>query len=315
MSQQDPTPEIPPRPSRRSLLRGAAGAAFGLTALGRSARSDEPGSAAEGPAVRNGRIKQSIVHWCFGDYWDVPKTIQIAKQLGCQSVELIDPKFFPMLKDNGLVCAMGQIDMMPLQPFVKGFNNPEHRELVIRATRNTIDACAEYGFRKVICFTGFRQGIPDDVGARNCVEGFKQILGHAEKKGVTLCLEMLNSRVTDHPMKGHPGYQGDHVDYCIEQIIKPVGSDHLKLLFDIYHVQVMDGDLIRRLRQYKEYIGHVHTAGNPGRGELDETQEIQYRPIMQALIDLGYDGYVGQEFIPTRDPLAGLQQAVTVCDV
>ena len=125
----------------------------------------------------------------------------------------------------------------------------------------------------MICFTGYEEDLPDDVGAKNCVEGFKKIVGHAEKKGVTLCLEMLNSRVSSHPMKGHPGYQGDHTDYCID-IIKRVGSPSLKLLFDIYHVQIMDGDIITRLRQYKEYIGHIHTAGNPGRGELDETQEI-----------------------------------------
>jgi len=130
---------------------------------------------------------------------------------------------------------------------------------------------------------------------------------------VNLCLEMLNSRATGY-MKGHPGYQGDHTDYCIE-IIKAVGSERLKLLFDIYHVQIMDGDVITRIRQYKDYIGHVHTAGNPGRGELDNKQEINYPPIMSALLEVGYKGYVGQEFMPTRDPLAGLREAVALCDV
>jgi hydroxypyruvate isomerase len=159
-----------------------------------------------------------------------------------------------------------------------------------------------------------RDGIPDDVGARNCVEGFKKIVGHAEKKGVTLCLEMLNSRVADHPMKGHPGYQGDHVEYCVD-ILKAVSSPRLKLLFDIYHVQIMDGDVIRRIQRHFDWIGHVHTAGNPGRGELDEDQEIAYPAIMRALVKAGYKGYVGQEFIPTRDPWEGLKQAVTLCDV
>ena len=166
----------------------------------------------------------------------------------------------------------------------------------------------------MITFTGMREDIPDDVGADNCVEGFKKMVGHAEKKGVTLCLEMLNTRESTHPMKGHPGYQGDHTDYCID-IIKRVGSPNLKLLFDIYHVQIMDGDVIRRIRQHKDYIGHIHTAGNPGRGELDDHQEIDYKPIMEALVEIGYQGYVGQEFIPTRDPLAGLWQAVSLCDV
>ena len=125
---------------------------------------------------------------------------------------------------------------------------------------------------------------------------------------------MLNTRDDTHPMKGHPGYQGDHTDYCID-IIKRVGSPYLKLLFDIYHVQIMDGDVIRRIHQYKDYIGHVHTAGNPGRAELDDHQEIAYKPIMEALVEVGYQGYVGQEFIPTRDPLQGLREAVALCDV
>ena len=154
----------------------------------------------------------------------------------------------------------------------------------------------------------------DDAGAENCVKGFKQIVGRAEKRNVTLVLEMLNSRVTDHPMKGHPGYQGDHIDYCVD-ICKRVGSTRMKVLFDIYHVQIMDGDVITRIRQHKDYIGHVHTAGNPGRCELDAAQEINYPPIMRALVEVGYKGFVGQEFIPTRDPMQGLKEAVELCDV
>ena len=240
--------------------------------------------------------------------------IKVAKGLGCGSIELIEPKYFPLLKEAGLECAIGTIDMAPEPPFAQGFNNPKHRERVLKATRDAIDACSEYGYKNVICFTGMSDGIPADVGASNCVEGFKQIIGHAEKKGVTLCLEMLNTRDTSHPMKGHPGYQGDHTEYCVD-IINRVGSPHLKLLFDVYHVQIMDGDVIRRIRQHKDVIGHVHTAGNPGRGELDDRQEIAYKPIMEALVEVGYKGYVGQEFIPTRDPLAGLKQAVELCDV
>ena len=173
---------------------------------------------------------------------------------------------------------------------------------------------AKFGYKNVITFTGMSEGIPPDVGADNCVEGYKRILGHAEKKNVTLCLEMLNTRDSSHPMKGHPGYQGNHTEYCVD-IIKRVSSPNLKLLFDIYHVQIMDGDVIRRLHQHKDVIGHVHTAGNPGRGELDDKQEIAYKPIMEALLEIGYQGHVGQEFIPTRDPLAGLEQAVSLCDV
>ena len=305
--------ETSPRISRRAALATAAGAtALGAAALGKHAQAAEEEHT--GPAVKNGRIKQSVVQWCFNEHWNVEETIKVAKELGCQSVELIAPQHFPLLKKYGMQCAIGTIDMAPDPPFVKGMNNPKYQDQVIAATRKAIDACSEAGYQRVISFTGMREDIPDDVGADNCVAAYKKIVGYAEKKNVTLCLEMLNTRDDSHPMKGHPGYQGDHTDYCVD-IIKRVGSPHLKLLFDVYHVQIMDGDVIRRIRQLGDVIGHVHTAGNPGRGELDDAQEINYPPIMQALVEIGYDGYVGQEFIPTRDPLAGLRQAVELCDV
>jgi hydroxypyruvate isomerase len=155
----------------------------------------------------------------------------------------------------------------------------------------------------------------DRVAAQNCIDVWKQVLPHAEKKKITLCLEHLNSRDDTHPMKGHPGYFGDNVDFCID-LIKRVGSPNFKLLFDIYHVAIMNGDIIRRIRQYKEYIGHYHTAGNPGRGELDETQEINYPAVMRAILETGFDGFVAQEFIPTwKDPVAALRHSAQVCDV
>jgi hydroxypyruvate isomerase len=315
MSQQDSHPSRTGRTTRRRLLEGAAGAAVaGAAALGGRVEAHAGQESESGKAVKKGRIRQSLVHWCFAPHWGVEEMIRVAKGLGCGSIELIEPKYFPLLKNNGLECAIGTIDMAPDPPFVKGFNNPKYRAQVLKATRDAIDACAEHGFKNVISFTGMREGIPDDVGAANCVEGYKQVVGYAEKKGVTLCLEMLNTRDASHPMKGHPGYQGDHTDYCID-IIKRVGSPSLKLLFDVYHVQIMDGDIIRRIRQHKDYIAHVHTAGNPGRGELDDAQEIAYKAVMEALVGVGYKGYVGQEFIPTRDPLAGLRQAVALCDV
>lgn len=258
---------------------------------------------------RKGRIKQSLVHWCYKDYWSVEEMAKLARQLGCVSIELIDPMHWPTLKQHGLTCAIAGS-----HGFVKGLNDPANWDFCLAKLRERIDQCADFGCPSVITFTGMREKIPDDVGQKNCVAGFKKIVGYAEQKQVTLCLEMLNSRDDSHPMKGHPGYQGDHTDYCIE-IIKQVGSPRLKLLFDIYHVQIMDGDVIRRIRQHKEYLGHIHTAGNPGRGELDEKQEINYPPIMRALLEIGYTGYVGQEFIPTRDPLAGLREAVALCDV
>ncbi len=286
--------------TRRRALQITAGlGAAGL--LGAAQGADEP-------IAKKQRLKQSLVQWCYKKYWDIEEMCRQARRLGCFSVELVDQADWPTLKKHGLVCAIAMSHW-----FDKGMNNPKYHEMCIDKMRKAIDACAEYGFPNVITFTGFREGIPDDEGARNCVEGYKKIVGHAEEKKVTLCLEMLNSRVTEE-MKGHPGYQGDHTDYCID-IIKRVGSPRLKLLFDVYHVQIMDGDVIRRIRQYPEYIAHVHTAGNPGRGELDDKQEINYRPIMQALVDIGYKGYVGQEFIPTRDPAKGLEEAVALCDV
>ena len=238
----------------------------------------------------------------------MPALCQFARQIGCVSIELIGPESWPTLKEHGLTCAIAGS-----HGFTQGMNNPKYQEKCLETLRGRIDQCAEAGVPSVITFTGMREDIPDDVGKKNCVEGFKMVIAQAEKKKVNVCLEMLNSRATGE-MKGHPGYQGDHTDYCID-IIKAVGSERMKLLFDIYHVQIMDGDVIQRIRQWKDYIGHVHTAGNPGRGELDDKQEINYKPIMEALIEAGYKGYVGQEFIPTRDPKVGLVEAVRLCDV
>jgi hydroxypyruvate isomerase len=281
--------------------------------------------AAQGTAAVNGRIKQSIVYWCFnvaGEKWDMERTCQKAQELGCKSVELVGPEHWDTLKKYGLVCAIASNGMQGA-PFMRGMNNPVYQEEVIAKTTKAIDNCAVAGFPSVIAFTGYKWRDANDPksgeisaeeGADNCVKGFKQLMTHAEKRGVTVCLEHLNSRDSTHPMKGHPGYQGDDVDYCAE-IIRRVGSPRMKLLFDCYHVQIMNGDLIRRIGQMHDIIGHVHTAGNPGRNELDENQEIQYPPVMRKLVEVGYTGYVGQEFIPTRDPTASLRQAVTLCDV
>ncbi|MFO1501826.1 MAG: TIM barrel protein [Verrucomicrobiota bacterium] len=309
---------------RHMLVNTAAMAAAGAALLSHSRQG--LAAQAKGKAVKHGQVNQSIAQWCFeafGGKWKLEKTCQVAHELGCSSVELLTADHFATVKKAGLTCAMAQINMDPDPPFLKGFNNPAYWPKVIKATQDAIDAAADAGLKNVICFTGYSardvtkpQGeqIPKDEGAKNCVEGLKKVIGQAEKRNITLCMEMLNSREDSHPMKGHPGYQGDHTDYCID-IIKQVGSPRLKLLFDVYHVQIMDGDVIRRIRQYKDYIGHVHVAGNPGRGELDDKQEINYPPIMKALLEAGYSGHVGQEFIPTRDAYQGLRQAVSLCDV
>lgn len=296
-------------PTRRTLLSRAAATAAASAAMAVGGQAFADAVPATQPAATKGRIKQSLVNWCYSKYWDPAAMAQVARQLGCASVELIDPKHWATLKQAGITCAIASS-----HGFTQGMNNPKYHPRCFEILRTRIDQCAAAGVPSVITFTGMREDIPDDVGMDNCVKGYKEIVGEAEKKGVTLCLEMLNSRHATGFMQGHPGYQGDHTDYCIE-LIKRVGSERLKLLFDIYHVQIMDGDVITRIRQHKDYLGHVHTAGNPGRGELDDKQEISYKPIMQALVDVGYKGYVGQEFIPTRDPLTGLREAVTLCDV
>jgi len=182
--------------------------------------------------------------------------------------------------------------------------------------RDAIEVAAAVGSRKVITFTGMRfDGMDPEQAAADCVATWKRVLPLAEQRGITLVLEHLNSRDATHPMKGHPGYFGDDVDFCAE-LIRRVDSDHFKLLFDVYHVSIMNGDIIRRLGQYRELIGHIHTAGNPGRGELDDTQEINYPAVMQALTACGYHDFVAHEFIPTwDDPILALRQAAMVCDV
>ena len=293
--------------NRRDIFRYAAtaGTMF-VGASGHYSCTNASGQAKT--VVTKGRLNQSIAYWCFSKYWDLEKMCRVAQQLGCKSVELVEPKDWPTLKKYSLVCALAGSHW-----FDKGMNNPAYHQECLGRMREAIDNCAEFGFPNVITFTGLAENIPPDEGIRNCVAGYKKIIGHAEQKKVNICLEILNSRVPVE-MVGVPGYQGDHTDYCMD-IVRQVGSPRMKLLFDIFHVQIMDGDIISRTRQYKNYIGHYHTAGNPGRHELDDTQEINYRSIMEAIAETGFTGYIGHEFIPTRDPLEGLSEAVALCDV
>ena len=259
---------------------------------------------------------QSVAYWCYEEHWNLEEMCRIAKDLGIKSIELVgivDPnnlkKNWNMLRKYGLVDAMHFV-----HGFERGLNNPDNWEECLWALRNGIDDCNEYGFPNVLTFVGFRvPGISDEDGIKNCVTALKQIAPYAEKKKVSICLEILNSRVAEE-MKGHPGYQGDHIDYCME-IIKKVNSPRVKLLFDIYHVKIMDDNIVGYIQQYKDYIGHYHTAGVPGRNEIDDTQKVNYRAVMQAILKTGYKGYVGQEFIPTRDPLQSLREAVILCDI
>lgn len=314
--------QSPQGSTRRQLLGGAGAAAAMLAGCG-SAATSQPEEA--WTKAVNGRIRHSVCLWCFEGSewaWDLDTLAGHAAALGMQSIELLAPEQWPTVAAHGLTCAIAS-NGMPGQPFMKGLNNPRYQSAVIESTKEVMDACAEAGIERVIAFNGYKWNDAEDPssgelsleeGARNTVAGLKELAAYGEEKGVTVCLEMLNTRDDTHPMKGHPGYQGDDIDYCAD-IIREVGSPRAKLLFDIYHVQIMNGDVIRRIQSMGDLIGHVHTAGNPGRNELHLRQEIHYPSVMEALVEVGYDGFVGQEFIPTRDPLDSLTQAVRLCDV
>lgn len=308
-----PAPEACPQPvarlSRRQWL-AIAGIGLGGAALLPSRPVVAAADAAALFQVRRGRIKQSIMGWTF-DPMPTPELARHCKEIGLVAMEGINEKFYPLVRELGLA-----ISLVGSHGFSQGPFNPANHAMVERRLREGIDRAVQVDCRNVITFTGMREpGISDEAGARNCVDCWKRVIGYAEEKKVHLCLEHLNSRDSSHPMKGHPGYFGDDVDFCVE-LIRRVGSPNMKLLFDIYHVQIMNGDVIRRVRMYKDFIGHYHTAGVPGRGELDDTQEINYPAVLRAILDTGYEGFVAQEFIPTwPDKIAALRHAAQVCDV
>jgi len=297
---------------RRLWLGAAAGltvAAVGGRRAGRRAGSEEacPEESQPRPAALKGRIKQSVCPWCF-EPMDLDTLARNAAAMGIKSVELIAPEKWPILKKYGLVCALSNS-----HGFVDGWCHKENYAMCTAKVKEAVDATAAAGFPSVITFSGFRKGLPDDVGLENTVAGLKGVIGYAEQKKVNLCLEVLNSRVAVE-MKGHPDYMADKVEWAVE-VCRRIGSPRMKVLFDIYHVQIMQGDIITRIRQFHEYIGHYHTAGVPGRNEIDDTQEINYRPIFKAIAETHYTGYVAHEFIPTRDPMQKLREAVALCDV
>ena len=299
--------------NRRYLLKSGATTVFATTLLTAPKRvyAQTPMKKANPNfRIRNGRIKQSIMGWTFNPM----PTLELAslcKEIGLVAMEGISPKYYPKIKELGL-----DISLVGSHGFKKGPVDPANHDECVQKIKQSIELCASAGYKRVITFTGMKtEGINDDEAEKNCITCWKKVLPFAEKKKITLCLEHLNSRDDSHPMKGHPGYFGDDVDRCVKMINK-VGSSSLKLLFDVYHVQVMNGDVIRRINQYKDVIGHYHTAGNPGRAELDDTQEINYPGIMNAILQTGYEGYVAQEFIPTWDDKAlALRHAAEVCDV
>ena len=290
--------------SRRKLIGATAATAAAVGSLG-AENNKKPFK------IKNGKIRQSVMGWCFNPM----PTMDLAKhckEIGLVAMEGIDAKHYPAVRELGLKISL----VSGGHGFRNGPCDPKNTETVINGLKKGIDLAAEIGTKSVITFTGMKyKDMDPEKAAKLCVETWKKVMPHAEKKGITLVLEHLNSRDGSHPMKGHPGYFGDDVDFCAD-LVNQVGSKNFKLLFDVYHVQVMNGDVIRRIKQYKDIIGHYHTAGCPGRGEIDDTQEINYPPILKTILDTGYEGYVAQEFIPTwKNPIDSLRHAAEVCDI
>ena len=249
------------------------------------------------------RLKQSVSRWCYSKI-PIDDLCKAAKAIGYRSVELLDPNDWPVPKKHGLICAMSNgFGTIPV-----GFNRPDNHDKLVADAERMIPLAAAAGVPNIVCFSGTRAGISDGEGIGNCIAGFKRITPTAERHGVTLCLELLNSKVD------HKDYQCDHTAWGV-QVVQGVNSPRMKLLYDIYHMQIMEGDVIATIRANAQHIAHFHTGGVPGRNEIDDTQELNYRRVMQAIADLGFTGYIAQEFVPKRDPLTSMRQAFEICDV
>jgi hydroxypyruvate isomerase len=289
--------------TRRDVIKAMAGtAALAALPLG---RSDETTAAPAAPAAApsTDSFRHSACRWC---YQKIPldDLARAAKRIGLESVELLDPVDWPVVQKYGLTCAMANgVTRIP-----EGLNRVEHHAVMVPGMIERIGACADAGLPNVICFSGSRGGMDDELGLANCATALKQIVGEAEKRRVTVCMELLNSKIDHHD------YMCDHTAWGVE-LVKRVGSDRFKLLYDIYHMQIMEGDVVRTIRENHPYIAHYHTGGVPGRHEIDETQELNYPMIARAIKETGHRGFVAQEFIPLRDPFTSLAQAVALCTV
>ena len=299
--------------SRRTAIRSLAGATA-LATLSRSGAAEKIAKARSASAG-SGTIRQSVCKWCFKDI-PLETFVPAAKEMGLESVELLNPEDFPILKKHGLTCAMVNAPSaktpqgVAVGPIRKAWNRIEHHDTLVQAYEKRIAETADAGYENVICFSGDREGMTDEQGLENCVTGLKRIMGTAEKRRINVMMELLNSKVN------HKDYMCDRTPWGVE-LVKRLGSERFKLLYDIYHMQIMEGDVIRTIKDNAAYIGHYHTAGNPGRNEfeLQDQQELYYPPIMRAIKATGFKGFVGQEFLPKRDPLTSLRAAVKLCAV
>lgn len=280
--------------TRRSAMKIAAGIAAAAT----------PAWAADAPKP-NGRLNQSVCRWCYGKI-PLEKLATDAKAMGYKSIELLGPQEVLAIKPLGMTCAILHVGG-PLN-ISDCLNRVENHDKIEKELRAGIEFAAAEGLPNIICFSGNRKGMDDAEGLKNCAKGLKRVAGFAEEKKVTILMELLNSKVD------HKDYMCDRTPWGVE-LCKAVGSPRFKLLYDIYHMQIMEGDVIRTLRQNKDYIGHYHTGGVPGRNEIDETQELNYATVCKAIVDSGFTGYLAQEFIPKRDPMTSLAQGFRICDV
>ncbi|MFD2256329.1 hydroxypyruvate isomerase family protein [Luteolibacter algae] len=288
-------------------------AAITATAASLGARLSAAEEAADKAGVK-GSINHSVCKWCYKNV-TLEELCIAAKDIGLQSIELLAPSDFALLNKYDLTCAMVSFptgttkDGEKVGRIEKAFNRLEHHDTLQEIYEKELKACAEVGAKQLICFSGNREGMDDEQGLENCAIGLKRILPLAEKLGITLSMELLNSKVN------HPDYMCDNTKWGVALADK-IGSPNFKYLYDIYHMQIMEGDVISTIREKNEYFSHYHTGGVPGRHEIDESQELYYPAIMRAIVETGYTGFVGQEFIPARqDALGSLKQGVEICTV
>lgn len=290
--------------SRRSALTKLTGSAA-LMATGAGFSQQLRAAEVTEHAQIKGRVNHSVCKWCYGKI-PLEEFCQAAKKIGLQSVELLEVQDFPTLRKHDLACAM--VSGVP-GGITSGLNRVENHDKIVEFIEKTAPVVADHQFPNIICFSGNRAGMSDEQGLENCAIGLKRIAPIAEKHKVTVCMELLNSKRT------HPDYMCDHTVWGVE-LVKRVGSERFKLLYDIFHMQIMEGDMMDTIRENHQYIAHYHTGGVPGRGEIDETQEINYPAVMKAILATGFKGFVAQEFVPKRsDALASLKQGVQICDV
>lgn len=282
------------------MIGSMAGAAV-ITAGKPFAAFTDPGA---GTTQLKGNIHHSVSQWCYGDI-PLEDFAKACKEIGIESIELLKENEWPVVAKAGLKCAVGYATDWGIP---KGFNRIENHEKLIADFEAMIPRAAAAGVPNLICFSGNREGLNDNEGMINCATGLRKLMPSAGKHGVTILMELLNSY-------GHKDYQCDKTSWGAA-LAEMVGSDRFKLLYDIYHMQIMEGNVIENITKYIGHIGHIHTGGVPGRHELDETQELYYPAIMQAIVKTGYKGFVGQEFVPTqKDKLASLRKCIQICDV